>query len=120
MVTCSLSYREFGSVGDALFPVVPLMVPVVMTGMGNTAGAVIVAVPGGFGVTSRRRSMGSPGTVMKHGEGAPVAKHCAWSSVGCRSGGLTHVSLCGPGRCITVASPVAPIVTVVPGTGNMA
>lgn len=80
----------------------------------------IVAVPGGLGVAPRRRSIGASGTLIKHVEGSSVAKHCTKNLLGETTGGLTHVSECGPGPKRSGASPRTPIVSVVPGTGNMA
>lgn len=89
--------------------------------MGNTTGAGIVTVSGGFGVASRRRSIGAPGTVMKHLELSTGAKHCAKILDGRTSGGVTHVSERGPKPKISgktsVASPVSPVPSVLPGTG---
>lgn len=71
-------------------PGVSRIVSSVITGIGNTAGAVIVAGVGGLGVSPRTASVVPPGTVIKHLEGSPVAKHCATGKDGYSSGGLPH------------------------------
>lgn len=96
------------------------MVPVVIAGMGNTAGAVMVAYVGGFGVTPRTRTVVPAGTVMKHVEGRSVAKHCMADKNGDTVGGLTHHTENGPGKKhkFPVPPPVPPGASAVPpGTG---
>lgn len=96
------------------------MVSLVMAGMGNTAGAVIVTYVGGLGVSPRTRTVVPPGTVIKHVEGSSVAKHCEIDEKGETVGGLTHHTKNGTGEKHkrSGGSPVPPGASAVhPGTG---
>lgn len=99
---------------------------VVITGIGNTAGAVMVTSSGGLGVTPRTRVTVTSGTTINHLENASGTPHCCKNVDGERLGGVTHHSVDGSGSkkgrkksgWASVASPVRPRASVLPGTGN--
>lgn len=94
---------------------------VLITGIGNSAGALIVTSLGGVGVAPRTRATVPSGTTISHVENASGTHHCCKDLVGGRCGGLTHHSWDGSGGKLgwaSVASPVVPRVSVSPGTGN--
>ncbi len=111
---------EVDGYGEALLPGVSRIVSLVITGIGNTAGAVMVTGIGGFGVSPRTEAVVPPGTVIKHVEGPSVAKHCEARFDGITSGGFPHHTEKGSGknRKRSVTSPVTPGTSVgTTGTG---
>lgn len=73
------------------------MVSVVMAGMGNTAGAVIVTLLGGVGVAPRTRTLVPSGTTMSPLENVSGTHPCRKNEKGERAGGFTHHTEKGSG-----------------------